>query len=148
MLQITIPTDDDGYILLKCARCGEYFKIESTDFDNDEILALCCPACGLESERYVTEDVIDLARTMLENYVIDEVFGAFEELERKTNNRFITFKAGKRPRHKVENPIRSGIEAMEITKYPCCKRSAKIKPLLKITGSYCPYCGVKNYETE
>lgn len=60
----------------------------------------------------------------------------------------ITFKAGKRPKHENEDPIHSGIEAMEICNFPCCKRTAKIKPLLKMTGAYCPFCGVKNYEIE
>ena len=50
--------------------------------------------------------------------------------------------------HESEDSIRSGIEAMEICNFPCCKRTAKIKPLLKMTGAYCPFCGVKNYEIE
>lgn len=57
-------------------------------------------------------------------------------------------KAGKRPKHENEDPIRSGIEAMEICNFSCRKRTAKIKPLLKMTGAYCLFCGVKNYEIE
>ena len=60
----------------------------------------------------------------------------------------ITFKVGKRPKHENEDPIWSSVEAMEICQFPCCKRTAKIKPLLRMTGAYCPFCGVKNYEIE
>ena len=60
----------------------------------------------------------------------------------------VTFKSGRRPQYENEEPIRSGIDAMELCSLQCCKRTAKIKMLLKLTGAYCPFCGVKNYEFE
>ena len=105
-MTISIPTDDDGYVLLQCEHCGTYFKGMPSDLKDDDVLNIFCPSCGLISENYVTDDVLELA------------------------------------------PIRSGIEAMEICNFPCCKRTAKIKPLLKMTGAYCPFCGVKNCEIE
>ena len=72
----------------------------------------------------------------------------FKKMERQFSKGSLTFKAGNPPKHEPENPIRSGIEAMEIVNFLCCKRSAKIKPILKMTGCYCPFCGVKNYEVE
>ena len=77
-----------------------------------------------------------------------ENYNEFKKLERHSKKGIITFKAGKRPKHENEDPIRSGIEAMEICNFPCCNRTAKIKPLLKMTGAYCSFCGVKNYEIE
>ncbi len=64
-------------------------------------------------------------------------------MERQFRKGPVTFKAGKRPKHEPENPIRSGIEALEIVSFPCCKRTAKVKPILSMTGCYCPFCGVK-----
>ena len=103
---------------------------------------------GLISENYVTEDVLELAMKMETNAVNDMIYNEFKKMERHSKKGIITFKAGKRPKHENEDPIRSGIEAMEICDFPCCKRTAKIKPLLKMTGAYCPFCGVKNYEIE
>ena len=102
------------------------------------------------SENYLTQDVIELAEAMIQNYASDLIFNAFKDLERKTKSTHnaVQFKAGKRPSHVHENPIKSGIDALEITEFKCCGRMAKIKPLLKITGCYCPFCGVKEYETE
>ena len=80
--------------------------------------------------------------------VNDMIYNEFKKMERHSKKGIITFKAGKRPKHENEDPIHSGIEAMEICNFPCCKRTAKIKPLLKMTGAYCPFCGVKNYEIE
>lgn len=144
--EITIPSDDDGYILLQCERCGEYFKITAADTRDDKLLDIYCPCCGLVSENYITEDVAKLAQSIAQNYAMDLIYNAFKDLERKTKKDIIRFKAGKKPRHEDENPIRSGIEALDITEFSCCNRTAKIKPLLKMTGCFCPFCGVKEYE--
>ena len=147
-IEIPIPVDDDGYILLQCSHCGTYFKGIPADIKDDGVLNLYCPSCGLISETYVTEDVLELAMAMVKNVAMDMVYEQFKKLERSFKKGPVTFKAGKRPKRVHENPIYSGIEALEIAAFPCCKRSAKIKPLLKMSGCYCPFCGVKNYEVE
>lgn len=148
-MTVSIPTDDEGYILLQCEHCGTFFKVTPFDIEEGGVLHIFCPSCGLTSENYVTEDVIELAMRMIKNKVNDMIYDAFKDLERHNKrNSIIKFKAGKRPKHETEDPIRSGIEALEIANFSCCRRSAKIKPLLKMTGAYCPFCGVKNYEIE
>lgn len=148
-MTISIPVDDDGYSLLKCEHCGTFFKATPSDIKDDGVLHIFCPSCGLTSENYLTDDVIELALKMTKNVVNDMIYDMFKDLERQTKrNSLVKFKAGKRPQHEAEDPIRSGIEALEITTFPCCGRTAKIKPLLRMTGAYCPLCGVKNYEIE
>ena len=144
--EISIPSDDDGFILLQCEHCGTFFKIPAEDMENDALLDLYCPGCGLVSENYLTEDVIELAQAIVQNYAMDMLYDAFKDLERKTKRGIVQFRAGKPPKHEDENPIRSGVEAFDITRFSCCKKNAKIKPLLKMTGCYCPFCGVKEYE--
>ena len=144
--KISIPSDDDGYILLQCEHCGTFFKIPAEDMENDALLDLYCPGCGLVSESYLTEDVIELAQAMAQNYTMDMLYDAFKDLERKTKRGIVRFRAGMPPKYEDENPIRSGVEALDITRFSCCKKNAKIKPLLKMTGCYCPFCGVKEYE--
>jgi hypothetical protein len=130
-MTISIPVDDKGYVLLKCEHCGTFFKGTPSDIQDDGVLQIFCPSCGLV------------------NLVNDKIYDAFKDLERQIRgNSMVKFKAGKRPIHESEDPIRSGIEALEICTFPCCTRTAKIKPLLKMTGAYCPFCGVKNYEIE
>jgi len=144
--EISVPSDNDGYCLLQCPTCGEFFKLEPSDYKDDGILEIWCPSCGLVGENYITEDVLELGMAIVQNYVTNLIYDEFQKLERKFKGGFVTFKAGPKPRPKFENPIRSGIEALVITQFPCCKRSVKIKPLLQITGCCCPFCGVKNYE--
>lgn len=145
-MEISIPTDDDGYVLLKCPNCGNYFKATPSDINDDGVLQIFCPSCGLAGENYITEDVLELAIIMVQNKVMDMVYDEFKKVERHLKKGPVTFKAGKTPKHEAKNPIRSGIEALEIVPFSCCKRTAKIKPILKMTGCYCPFCGVKNYE--
>lgn len=147
-ISISIPTDDEGYCLLKCPTCGTFFKATPNDIEDDGILELFCPSCGCSGGNYLTEDVIELGMKMLKNEAMDSVYEQLKKLERKTKNGFISFKAGQKPKREIIEPLRSGIEALEIARFPCCNRSAKIKPLLKMTGCYCPFCGVKNYELE
>lgn len=147
-MTISIPTDDDGYVLLRCERCSTFFKAMPSDAQDDGVLNIFCPSCGLISDRYITEDVLELATKMAQNQINDMIYDTFKKLEHRSKKSAVQFKAGKRPHHEPENPIRSGIEAMEICVFPCCSRTAKIKPMLKMTGTYCPFCGVKNYEIE
>lgn len=141
-MEISIPTDNDGFVLFQCPLCGEFFKLVAGDAQSEDVIEIWCPCCGLKSENYLTEDVIELAMKMTENIAMGMIFKETKNLERQFNGNGLTFKAGKKPKPKSEDPIVSGIEALEIQKYDCCKRQAKIKPIVILSGSYCPFCGV------
>lgn len=117
-MTISIPTDDDGYVLLQCEHCGTYFKGTPSDLKDDGVLNIFCPSCGLISENYVTDDVLELAMKMVTNADNDMIYDEFKKLERHNKKGVISFKAGKRPKHESEDPIRSGIEAMDICNFP------------------------------
>ncbi len=146
--EIAIPADNDGFALLQCNLCGEFFKLKPSDVQSDEVLNIWCPVCGLISDGYFTQDVIDLALKMATNIANDLLFDSLKDMQKRFNGGFISMKISKKPDREIESPIVSGIEALEIQKYKCCKKQAKIKPLVKIFGSYCPYCGVKYDEFE
>lgn len=143
---VELPIDEEGYSLLQCQYCGEFFKVTPSDAEDDGILNIYCPCCGLSSETYVTEDVLSLGEVKIKNKVELAIYEEFKKLERKTKNSLISFSAGKTPKPEYEEPLYSKLDATEIVRFDCCNRIAKIKPLLKITGCYCPFCGVKEYE--
>ena len=142
VFEIPIPSDDDGYVLFRCPKCGEYFKLSPSDYNSDEVIEIHCPQCGLVSENYLTEDVIELGLAMVENYAMDEIYNAFKELEKQTKNSFLKIKANK-PKKKEEISIKSTIDAMEICEFSCCEKTAKLRSILIYCGSYCPFCGGK-----
>ena len=120
-----------------------YFKLYAEDMSADDVIEVTCPSCGLKSDNYLTSDVIEIAKAKTMNHALDMFHDEFKKLERSIKSSFVSFSAGPRPKHEVEGKMYCGIEALDIERYPCCKREAKIDPLLKFCGSYCPYCGVR-----
>ena len=147
-IAISIPSDDDGYILLQCPHCTSFFKATATDIEDEGILELYCPSCGLSDTNFLTEDVVKLANTKAQNFANNVVNKYLKKMEKEFKNSPMKFNIKDSSKNEYESPITSGIDTLEIVSFPCCVRSAKIKPLLKITGCYCPFCGVKNYEIE
>lgn len=137
--EITIPADNDGFVLLQCPLCSEFFKLRASECQSDDVIEIHCPSCGLVSDSYFTDDVISLAKTISLNYALDKIYESFNSIK---SNKYVSFKANQ-PLHEEEYSIKSGIEALEIQKYLCCSREAKVKALYKMCGSYCPYCGVR-----
>ena len=148
LFTIKMPIDNEGYVLLKCPKCGELFKLHPSDYKDDTIFNVYCPCCGLVSDSYVTEDVLELANVMIENYTNELVMKELKKLERQTKKSIVQIKVKNKPKKREEMPIMLMMEALDEKNYPCCKMSAKIKPILKMSGSYCPYCGVMDYGIE
>ncbi len=146
--EITIPTDEDGFVLLKCPICGDLFKLIPSDYRDDSVVAIYCPSCGLTGESYITDDVIELAMNIAENQKNELISKALKQFERKTKGSIIKVETKTKIRKRSEQPIMLTAENLEQKIYPCCKMAAKIKPILKMSGSYCPYCGVMDYGVE
>ncbi len=90
--QINIPSDEEGFVLLKCPLCGEVFKLQPGDLEDDSVFEIYCPACGLVSDSYITDDVIELGMIMVENYANDLMMKELKKLERHTKNSMLKFK--------------------------------------------------------
>ena len=140
-LTISIPADAEGYVLFQCPICFCFFKLLASDYEKAN--EIYCPSCGMKSNAYVTKDVIELAQTKMKNYAEEELYKAFKNMERNTRGKMLSFKAGRKPDTEPENPIRNKIESMGIAYFECCDKTCKIKPLLIMTGCYCPFCGEK-----
>ena len=145
--EISVKSDEDGFILLQCSLCGEFFKLLANDLNDEDNINIWCPYCGLNGKKYFTEEVLDIGLKIAQNEVNNIIYQTFKDFERKTkNNKFISFKCGKKPQEEIITPIRPRIENLEIIKYECCKAKAKIRPVSIYTGSYCPLCGGANFE--
>lgn len=145
--QISVPMDEEGFVLLKCPLCGELFKLHPSDYQDDSVFKVYCPACGLVSDSYITDDIIELGMAMAENYANALIINELKKFEKKTKG-CINFKVSKKSAKKPEQPIMLTIETLEKIVYPCCKKEVKLKPILKMSGSFCPYCGVMDYGFE
>lgn len=142
---IEIPCDDEGFVLLQCPGCGELFKLRPGDYESDDVLRVSCPSCGIISENYLTEDVIELAMTMAKNHALDVFHDKMKRLERKTRGKVISIRAGKAPAHDYEMPLQPSVDALAIATCQHCGRASKVSRLLEMSVFVCPLCGVSNF---
>lgn len=146
-MEIEIPIDIDGFVLLQCHLCGEYFKLKAEDIKDESNINIWCPYCGLNGKSYFSEEVLDIVLKKTKNEIDEIIYNTFKDFERKSkHNKFINFKAGKRPTQEIISPIKVKVDKLELKKYNCCNKQARIKPLSIETGSYCPICGGIDYE--
>lgn len=145
---ISIPSDEDGFVIMQCEHCGEFFKCTPSDIESEEVFNIYCPQCGLVSDSYITDDVMELAKVIVNNYANDMINDFLHGLEKKFSTGTIKFKAGKKLKHEHEGSIYSSVDSLVEKHFNCCNRSAKINPLLKMSASYCPFCGVITFEDE
>lgn len=139
-MYIRIPSDNDGYILLKCPSCGEKFMLLEEDIEDDAVLDTWCPNCGLVHQEYFDDDTINLAERMIDNEAAD-IFNEFSATMKKSfKNSDIKVKIEK-IKKEPEIPIGRKTGDFEEKYYDCCKKKAKIGSLKKLEGGYCPFCG-------
>lgn len=142
---IEIPSDSDGYTLLQCPLCNEFFKVKPEDYESDELLKLCCPNCGIPSDDFLTDEVLEVAQHMVENMARDLIEKKMKEvLSGMKKAGFKVTSSGSSTRYSVD-PINPSIENMEITDFSCCNKQAKIRPILRFSSHYCPFCGGNYY---
>lgn len=141
---ISKQSDIDGFNSFKCSLCSEEFKLESSESQDEDVLELFCPNCGIPSPipTYITDDILEHASTLVMNEAMSMLDNMFKNLERSTRgNKHVTFKRGKslpveQPRSLYEN------DDLEKIEFLCCGRKAKLSILSKTIKPFCPYCGV------
>lgn len=142
---IEIPCDDDGFVLLQCPQCGELFKLKPSDYEADDVLEVCCPSCGIVSNGYLTDDIVELAMAAAKNKAFEAIHDEMKRLERKTKGKAVSFHAGKRPKPDYEPGLQASVDALEIAMCQHCGRESKVSGLLSMSSYVCPLCGVSNF---
>mgnify|MGYP001116115024 CR=1 FL=1 len=126
--EVSIPADDQGFVLMQCPLCGEFFKIKPGDYHAEDVIEIWCPSCGLKAENYFTDDVIELALKKTKNYANDLIYNEMKKWEKKFKGSFISFKAGKKPQHEEEYEV---MERLIDTLMELQKKESTDLPLLK-----------------
>lgn len=145
--RIEIPCDNNGYVLFQCPQCGELFKVQPLDVENDAVLHIYCPACGLTSDSFLTEDVLELARAKALNWANEQIGKELKSLARTTNskNSLVSIKV-KTNRHEGDEPaLMPAVEALVPSMCEDCGRTAMVSPLLAMSSHTCPFCGIGQF---
>lgn len=146
---ISIPADNDGYVLMKCPQCGELFRLKVRDIHDEGVLNIHCPACGFASysrSDFITDDVRKYAETVASNYAGELVNSMMKDLEKSLKgNKFVKVKSTSIIKEETPTPIRSVIDTLKPSCCSYCGKYSKIRPLLRNSAYTCPLCGVKNF---
>lgn len=140
--RIEIPSDEDGFVLFRCPHCGELFKVSVEGVEDDSVLAVHCPACGLTADNFLTEDVVELALAIAKNRAVAAIAKELEKQTKKHKSGFVDFKVNTKGGEEPEIPLSASVEALELATCHDCGRSSKIQPSLSMSIYTCPYCGI------
>lgn len=146
--EITIPCDDDGFVLLQCPHCGELFKLTVQDIESDRIINIYCPSCGLTGDGFLTEEVKDLALARAANLAFDAIAQELQSFSKRSKGSLIQFKVKSSSTREPELPIRATIEALQITTCQDCLCQSKISPALNMSAYTCPLCGIGQFNEQ
>lgn len=146
-LSFTIQGDNEGYVTFTCPYCHSDFKLQAGEFQNDEepITELFCPYCGLSKEcsDFYSEDVIEKARELATNYMIEELNNSFGKLKRSVNRRNSIIKIDYKPLKKVNVRELKELDSQEVEfKCDMCSHHTKVLYNVGKAKIFCPYCGV------
>jgi len=140
---ITLPADSDGYVPMRCPRCGEYFGVTPEGYNADDVFDLYCPRCGLQSERFFTDEVETLIQRVAENAAAGMVASQLKQLERDLSSELFKVTCEGVPKQKTPQSLVSHADMTPQVVCPCCGRKAKLGIELKVIGAICPYCGME-----
>lgn len=148
-ITVSIPADNEGYVLMKCPQCGELFKLKVSDIHDDGVMDIHCPGCFFASYRtndFITDDVQQHVETLAKNYAGELINGMMKELDKSLkSNKFIKVKRTQEIREEIPIHLFSSVDSLKPAYCPNCGKYAKVKALLRDSAYKCPLCGVKNY---
>lgn len=145
IIEFSVPSDNDGYVSFQCPHCNELFKLSTSEVQEDDVIILYCPKCGLSDEpsSFTSNDVIEHANVLVENLFNEMINDFSKSLEKGfKNNKNFSFKSGKPLPIEHPNPLYEKDSDFEEFEMSCCNRHIKLKKSGSLGYIYCPYCGV------
>lgn len=145
--QIEIPCDNGGHVLFQCPQCGELFKVKPSDVEDDAILHTYCPACGLTSDSFLTEDVLKLAWAKALNWTSEQIGKELKSLAKKINSKssLVSIQVKTSSHEEDEPTLMPAVEALVHSTCAECDRTAMVSPLLAMSSHTCPFCGIGQF---
>lgn len=143
-LTISIPTDEDGFALMQCHYCGEYFKVDADDYQADDVYELWCPNCGLvtDMDMCLPDEVRELARAMAVNHCMGQIESELKKIGCSSlKNPYLTVTIKSNTTREREGNLMPPVDAYEGISCKLCGRITKVKPLNAYIGSFCAFCG-------
>lgn len=145
MIVFSIPADSDGCVNFQCPYCDNTFKLDASECQEDDVMELFCPFCGLADEpsAFLNGEIVQLAMDKAENLLIDMLNGFGKDFEKSFRGNALVKVKTTKIENKGEKEVFEVDSEEVIVELPCCNRHLKVKYSAKESGVICPYCGVR-----
>lgn len=121
-LTIEIPPDSDGFIPMGMPSLRRAVWATAEDIEDDEVLEIRCPHCGITSESYVTPEIIELAEKKLANLALGLIHDEMKKLERTTKGKAIEVKVGRKLYEEAEPILAAEVNSLQEAQCDNCGR--------------------------
>lgn len=146
-IKFNIPIDNEGFITLNCPHCNFAFKLEFSIANDENVIILYCPSCGLSSypNNFIPLKILKHAETLISNEMKNILNDFTDNLEKTfKKNKYVSFKKNKNFKIEIPEPLFETNHELETLELNCCNSKVKALKANILTGIYCPYCGVKS----
>lgn len=131
-MQVSFPTDSDGFFSQECPSCGQRFKVIFGEGSEEPISY--CPYCGFNGKDcwYTPEQVKHIEAVAVNAVVAPEL----KKLERQSKGIFkINMNSDWQ---KPSPPPMDAEDPFDIIRFPCCNETVKVTPHEQL---FCIICG-------
>lgn len=137
-MEISFPTDTDGFLSQECPSCNQRFKVIFGQGSEEPISF--CPYCGYNGQDcWFTQDQVDHIQAMAVDTVLAPELRKFEQRIKGTSNEFFELDI----KSNLPKPSVAPMEIddpFDILHFPCCKETVKVDKQQK---HFCLICGME-----
>jgi hypothetical protein len=139
-MEITFPTDSDGFLSQECPSCGLRFKARFEESGEESKPLSYCPYCGHHGlDCWLTQEQVDYAQAVAASELIaPHLRDLARQLDRSSNS-FIKFKLEGNIPDPPPPPMETD-DQLDMLHFPCCDETIKVARHPK---HFCIICGME-----
>ncbi len=137
-MEVSLPTDSDGFLSQECPSCGQQFKVIFGEGSSNPISR--CPYCGHRGENcwYTTQQVEHLKAVAASTVLGPQMKKLASDLKQASNG-WLKFEL----KGDVPAPPPAPMETddtLDVVRFPCCNETVK---LIRQASLFCIICGME-----
>ncbi len=137
-MEISFPTDNDGFLSNECPSCELRFK--STPGEGSDEPIGCCPYCGHRGENcWFTTEQVDHIENVTHSVIVAPELKKFERELKSMGDGFFKIDVKSTPSPQLPPPLETDDE-FDILRFPCCNETIKAERRDKL---FCIICGTE-----
>lgn len=138
-MEVSFPTDSDGFLAQECPSCGLRFKIAFGQGSEEPVSH--CPYCGYRgSDCWYTGEQADYIQSLVVNTTLIPELKKFQRQTQLSSNGPLRLEIKSDSSLPVEPPMETDDAFMKVLHFPCCNETIKVEQHEK---HFCIICGTE-----